>query len=56
MKIKVDPCTTEEFPRPAPRPRNSVMEHEAIRLNGFEDLRPWREGLKAFLKELGESH
>lgn len=55
MKIKVDPCTTEEYPRPAPRPRNSAMEHEAILSNSFEDLRPWREGLKAFLKELGES-
>lgn len=50
--IKVEPCSTEEFPRPAPRPRNSAMEHEAIRANGFEDLRPWREGLQAFLKEL----
>lgn len=55
VKIKVDPCTTDEFPRPAPRPRNSAMEHEAIRANGFKDLRPWREGLRAFLKELGES-
>ncbi|NRF96233.1 dTDP-4-dehydrorhamnose reductase [Paenibacillus frigoriresistens] len=55
IKIKVDPCSTEEFSRPAPRPRNSAMEHEAIRANGFEDLRPWREGLRAFLKELGES-
>ncbi|WP_268795682.1 sugar nucleotide-binding protein [Paenibacillus sp. Soil766] len=53
--MKVESCTTEEFPRPAPRPRNSAMEHAAIRANGFEDLRPWREGLKAFLKELGES-
>ncbi|MCY9664827.1 dTDP-4-dehydrorhamnose reductase [Paenibacillus alginolyticus] len=55
VKIKVDPCSTEEFPRPAPRPRNSAMEHEAIRANGFEDLRPWREGLRAFLNELEES-
>ncbi|TXK76904.1 dTDP-4-dehydrorhamnose reductase [Paenibacillus sp. N3.4] len=55
VKINVDPCTTEEFPRPAPRPRNSAMEHGAIRANGLEDLRPWREGLKAFLKELEES-
>lgn len=54
MEIKVDPCTTDEFPRPAPRPLNSAMEHRAIRVNGFEDLRPWREGLRAFFKELGE--
>jgi dTDP-4-dehydrorhamnose reductase len=50
-KMNVEPCSTEEFPRPAPRPRYSAMEHLAIRTNGFEDLRPWREGLKAFLKE-----
>ncbi|NEW07095.1 dTDP-4-dehydrorhamnose reductase [Paenibacillus sp. SYP-B3998] len=52
--IKLEPCSTEEFPLPAPRPRFSAMEHLAIRANGFEDLRPWREGLRAFLKELSE--
>jgi dTDP-4-dehydrorhamnose reductase len=55
VKIKVEPCTTEEFPRPAPRPRNSAMEHKAICANGFEDLRAWREGLRAYLKELEAS-
>lgn len=49
---KVHPCTTEEFPLPATRPRNSVMEHLAIRTNGLTDLRPWREGLREFLKLL----
>lgn len=51
MKLKVEPCSTEEFPRPAPRPRYSAMEHLAIRTYGFEDFRPWREGLREFLKE-----
>ncbi|NJJ39524.1 dTDP-4-dehydrorhamnose reductase [Paenibacillus apii] len=49
---KLEPCTTEQFPRPAPRPRNSAMEHLSIRTNGFQDIRPWREGLKAFLKDI----
>ncbi|KAA8999496.1 dTDP-4-dehydrorhamnose reductase [Paenibacillus spiritus] len=49
---KLEPCTTEQFPRPAPRPSNSVMEHLSIRTNGLTDLRPWREGLRAFLAEL----
>lgn len=55
-KMFVEPCSTEEFPRPAPRPRYSAMEHMAIRANGFEDLRSWREGLQAFLEELGVSN
>lgn len=53
--VQIEPCTTEEFPRPAHRPRNSVMEHLAIRTNGLKDLRPWREGLRAFLAELAAS-
>ncbi|WP_410515268.1 dTDP-4-dehydrorhamnose reductase [Paenibacillus sp. BR2-3] len=51
---KLEPCDTEQFPRPAPRPRNSVLEHLAIRTNGFKDIRHWREGLRDFLLELKE--
>ncbi|MDQ0492742.1 dTDP-4-dehydrorhamnose reductase [Paenibacillus brasilensis] len=47
----LEPCSTEQFPRPAARPRNSVMEHIAIRTNGLNDLRDWREGLQDFLQE-----
>ncbi|MEK5469448.1 dTDP-4-dehydrorhamnose reductase [Paenibacillus sp. FSL P2-0089] len=49
---KLEPCATEQFLRPAPRPRNSVLEHLAIRTNGFRDIRSWREGLRDFLFEL----
>ncbi|MBD2871534.1 dTDP-4-dehydrorhamnose reductase [Paenibacillus arenilitoris] len=48
----VESCTTEQFPRPAPRPTFSVMDHMAIRLNGFDDLPTWRDALKRFLLEL----
>ena len=55
ITASVEPCGTEQFPRPAPRPQNSVMEHLSIRTNGFTDLPPWREGLKSFLKQLRDS-
>ncbi|MEK5490588.1 dTDP-4-dehydrorhamnose reductase [Paenibacillus sp. FSL R7-0297] len=48
----LEPCSTEKYPRPAPRPRYSVMEHLFINTNGFLDLRHWREGLRDFLREL----
>lgn len=49
FQVRVNPCTTADFPRLAPRPMNSVMEHLSIRTNGFKDLRPWKEGLRDFL-------
>lgn len=52
LSVTVHPCTTEEFPRPAPRPNYSVMEPLAIRANGLTELRPWREALRAFLNQL----
>lgn len=51
MPVMVDPCTTEQFPRPAQRPRYSVMEPMAIRINGFEPIRHWRDALREYLNQ-----
>lgn len=53
---QVEPCTTDEFPRPAPRPRHSVMDHQSIRANSFTDLRPWREALSEFIESIRDSN
>ncbi|PYE50590.1 dTDP-4-dehydrorhamnose reductase [Paenibacillus barcinonensis] len=53
---RILPCTTAQFPRPAPRPAYSVMDHQGIRINGLRPMRHWREALIAYLKELKVEH
>ncbi len=47
---KVLPCTTEEFPRPAPRPANSRLIKRRLKECGLPEMPKWEEALKAFLE------
>lgn len=47
---KVSPCTTDEFPRPAPRPKNSRLDKMMLRLAGFSPMPHWKDALAEFLK------
>lgn len=54
LDVRIEPCTTDEFPRPAPRPKYSVMDHVSIRTNGFNELRHWSAALKEFIENLSK--
>ncbi len=49
--VKARPCTTAEYPRPAPRPANSRLEKAALRAAHLPPMPHWRDALKAFLKD-----
>jgi dTDP-4-dehydrorhamnose reductase len=49
LKREVVPCTTEEFPRPAPRPRNSALKKSVLNLLGYRTPR-WQDALADFVK------
>ena len=52
IEIKVNPCTSEEFPRPAPRPHYSVLNNQKWINAGFTPLRNYEEALKEYLEIL----
>ena len=50
--VLVKPIRSEEWPSPTRRPKYSVLRPYARELMGKPPLRPWREALQAFLREI----
>src|SRR5690554_3315345 len=51
IRVNLEPCTTEEFPRPAPRPHNSVLENSRLKKHGINITSCWEKGFEKFLNE-----
>ena len=52
LECEVVPVTMEEFPRPAPRPAYSALDHKRLRETVGDEMRPWQEALAAFIAGL----
>lgn len=53
LEVKVIPVSTEEYPRPAERPKNSVLDNYMLRLQGLDTMPDWQDSLNNFLRENG---
>lgn len=51
-KQVVKPCTSMEYPRPAPRPKNSRLDKMRLRLHGLPTMPHWRQTLQEFLADM----
>ena len=49
---EIVPCTTEQYPAKAKRPKNSRLSKKCLDYAGFDRLPPWQDALARFLKEL----
>lgn len=56
LAINVRPVTSEEFARPARRPRNSALDAYPLRETIGYVLPPWEDALARFLSGLGKVH
>lgn len=51
IKQLVIPCVTNEFPNPTPRPKNSRLDKQMLRLLGLPPMPHWKDALKVFIHD-----
>jgi len=50
ISVEIAPCATSEFPRPAPRPANSVLDTSKLRTDFGIELPTWQQGIAEFVR------
>ena len=53
LSTPIEPCSTAAFPRPAPRPANSVLENRLLQLHGLDCMPPWETAYQEFWDACG---
>jgi dTDP-4-dehydrorhamnose reductase len=54
ITVRVTPCATAEFPRPAPRPANSVLENRLLQVTGLDLMPSWQAAYRQFWETYGD--
>lgn len=49
--VKLIPVTSDQYPTPAKRPHFSALDNYHLRLLGMDDIGPWQEALRDYMKE-----
>ena len=54
IKTPILPCSSKDYPRPAARPLNSILENRQLKTEGFNIMVPWERDLDAFIEKYGD--
>ena len=55
IKIPILPCASDEYPTPAKRPANSILENRQLKTEGINIMPSWQKDLDTFLDTYGET-
>lgn len=50
ISVQVSPCTTNEYPTPARRPFNSILENKRLKEAGINIMKDWKEDMDEFVE------
>lgn len=54
IQANLAPITTAEYPTPAVRPKNSILENRRLKEAGLNVMRPWQDDLAEFVEKFRE--
>jgi len=55
IKTPVKPCSEKEYPQPAKRPQNCILENRLLKSVGYNVMVDWKEGINEYLSKYGKN-